>query len=528
MKKHSVLVTLLIMLMCVSLVFTGCQQAGGDGEKGENTTTTGTTDTTGGENNKPEDNGPQFEDPNDQVVDAIDKTMSALVSAEGVGSVLADAINGGKITIEAAGMIENVLYLNAADGNVVDILTMDMGGEKVEFGAYLQDSKLAVSAPMLFGDEVYGVDFKTLLTDLKDAEIWEMMGTSYDEFKEMAGINLDAALDMLEKYMETMPDGQAVIDCLKDVEVTREEGTVTINGESVKAVNVKYHVTSEDVLALLNATMDESEKSMKAMKDAFAEVLTDVDLDELMAEMDFDTIRQEMNDAFATVDLEGDLVISIDPETQYIMSVSMDIAGTVDGEEGKIDMDLVLGVDPTNTDKITFAIYGDANGERTGYTMEAVRTINGSVEKLTVTFNEVYDDETDTVATVEMSYDSSNGAYKFVMTDEYETITIEGVYKVNADKFEFSVESVTTAYDDEEYTEELGLRLVVEKINKSDIPKMPAMKNILKLTADEWTDLITMFEGMFGGMAEPDDGYYEDDYYEDFGEPDYSFDEFAA
>ena len=137
MKKHSVLVTLLIMLMCVSLVFTGCQQAGGDGEKGENTTTTGTTDTTGGENNKPEDNGPQFEDPNDQVVDAIDKTMSALVSAEGVGSVLADAINGGKITIEAAGMIENVLYLNAADGNVVDILTMDMGGEKVEFGGLL-------------------------------------------------------------------------------------------------------------------------------------------------------------------------------------------------------------------------------------------------------------------------------------------------------------------------------------------------------------------------------------------------------
>jgi len=524
MKKHSVLVTLLIMLMCVSLVFTGCQKAGDDGEKGENTTTNAT-GTTGGENNKPEDNGPQFDDPNDQVVDAIDKTMSALVEAEGVGFVLADAINGGKITVEAAGMIENVLYVNVGDGNFVDILTVDMGSEKAEFGAYLQDSKLAVSVPMLFGDEVYGIDFNTLMDDLKDSKIWEMMGTSYDEFKDMAGVNLDAALDVLEKYMDAMPDGQAVIDCLKDVDVTREEGTVTINGESVKAVNVKYHVTSEDVLALLNAYMDEMEKSMDAMKDAFAEVLTDVDLDELMAEMDFDTLRQEMNDAFDSVDLEGDLVISIDPETQYIMSVSMDIAGTVDGEEGKIDMDLVLGVDPTNTDKITFSIFGDADGERSGFTMEAVRTINGSVEKVTVTINEVWDDETDTLATMEMSYDSSNGAYKCAMIDEYETITIEGVYKVTADKFEISVDSITNAYDDEEYTEELGLRLVVEKINKSDIPEMPAMKNILKLTEDEWTELIGMFEGMFGGVAEPDDGYYGD--YEVI-DPDYDYSEFAA
>ena len=519
MKKHSVLFTLLIMLMCVSLVFTGCKQAGGDGEKGDNTSTSAT-GTTGGENN----NGPEFEDPNDQVVDAIDKTMSALMDADGISSILADAINGGKITIEAAGMIENVLYVNAADGNLVDILTMDMGGENIEFGAYLQDGKLAVSAPLLFGDEAYGVDFNTLMDDLKDSEIWAMMGTSYDEFKEMAGINLDAAMDVLEKYMEAMPDGQAIIDCLKDVEVTREEGTVTVNGESVKAVNVKYHVTSEDVLALMNAYIDESEKAVEAMKDAFAEVMTDVDVDEIFGDMDMDTTRQEMNDAFASVDLEGDLVVSIDPETQYIMCVSMDIAGTVDGEEGKIEMDLVLGVDPTNTDKITFALISEADGERVGYTVDAVRTISGSVETMTLTMNEVWDDETDTLATVEMSYDSGNGAYEIVMSDEYETITVEGVYKVSADKFEISIDSMTTAYDSEEYTEELGLRLVVEKISKSDIPEMPAMKNILKLTEDEWIELIGMFEGMFGGVAEPDD-YYGD--YEII-DPDYDYSEFAA
>lgn len=512
MKKHSVLALLLVVLMCISLVFAGCQDSGKTGDDDKNTTNSG------------EDT---FKDPNDQVANAIEKTVSALVNADGVGDILSDAVNGGKITLEAAGMVENVLYMDAKGNRYADVLTIGADGVYTDFEVYLQDNKLAISAPVVFGEAVYGVDLNTAMTDLETAELWAAMGTTYDEFKAQAGIDPDAIMDALDQYMDATENaGEAIMECLKDVEVTREEGEVTVNGEKVKAVNVKYHVTSEDLLAVLNACLDETEKSMDALKESFTNILGDEAMDEIMSNMDMESARQEMADAFETVDLEGDLVVSINPKTQYIMSVSMDISGTVDGEEGAIDIDLVLGVDPTKTDKVSLSLLAEADGERSGYTVEAVRTIDDTMEKLTVSFNEVWDDEIDTVATVEMTYHSSNGAYAVVLSDEYETITINGICKLSDDKLEFSLENVINAYDDYEDAVEIDLRLVVELIDASEIPEMPAMKNVLKLTADEWTELI----GSFQGTAEPDDSYddfYGDDYYEE-SEPEFSFNQYAA
>lgn len=507
MKKNSVLVMLLIVLMCVSLVITGCQKAGDDGDKG----TTAASGETGGEMG-PENGGNTFEDPNDQVANAIGKTMAALIDTDAIGSLLAEVVNGGKITVEAADMIENVLYMDVLGNRYADILTINVR-EEIEVGVYLDENQLVVSAPALLGDEAYGIDFDTLETDLENCELWALMGTTYEEFQSQAGINLDAAFDALEKYMDAVSNmGSSMEESLKDVEVTREEATVTINGETVNAVNVKYHLTSDDVQSFMSAYLDEMENSMDAMKESFADVLTGVDMDEIMGDMDIDTMRQEMDDVFATLELEGDLVVSINPDTQYIMSVSIDIAGTADGEEGKIDMDLVLGVDPTNSDKYSFTMFVEADGERSGITADVVFASEGSVDTTTLTINEIYNDETTTVATAELTYDSSNGEYKLVLTDEWETISIDGVYLVTADKLEFSVETVTDAYEGEEYTETIGLRLCIESIDKSEIPDMPSMKNVLKLTQDEWTDLLSKFQ-----TAEPDDYYDEDIYYGENG-----------
>ena len=525
-KRRSVLMILLIMLMCVALVLAGCQNAADhDDNDGKNETEeTGTTETS-----NPEDNGIIFEDPNDQVENSVAKTFAAAIETSAIESVLGEAIKGGKITVEVANMIKNELYLDVLGNEYADFLTVSYDAEVYsEFGFYLKDSKLAVSAPVLLGDEVYGIDFNTLGTDLENCELWAMMGTTYEEFQAQAGIDIDGLKEAVEKYVDAVSNaGDSMADSLKNVEVTREKGTVVINGETVDAVNVKYHLTSEDFKAVMNAYLDEYEKSMEAMTDAFADVFAGMDMDEMMSEMDMDTMRQELDTAFASVDLEGDLVVSINPDSQYIMNVSMDIAGTIDGEEGQIEMDLVLGVDPTSSEKYTFSLSacGKDTNEVNGITIDVVRATNGSVETSTLTISEVSSGVSAVVMTAELSHDSSNGAYEISMAADGETVSIKGIYLVSADKLEISVDTVTSAFEGEEYTETIGLRLCVETISKSEMPAMPNMKNILKLTQDEWTELLNKFV-----TEDPDDYYDEDfDYDEDiYTDEDYFYIEDAA
>ena len=516
-KKRSFLVTLLIMLMCVAIVFAGCNSADKPGENEEKptTNTTDPTDTTGDngpDSNDPDDNTPQFDDPNEEVLYAISNTMNAMASSDAVYNVLAEAVKGGKITIEAADMIKNELYLDVFGNQYADILTIKQMDQEIQASAYLKDGKLAVSVPMVFGDEVYGIDFNTLEDDLKNCELWAMMDTTYEEFQTQAGINIDGLEDALEQYLDAVSGmGEDVIDSLKNVKVTREEGTVVINGETVDAVNVKYQMTSKDVLDFMLAMLDESEKSMEAMVDAMSSVLTGVDMDEILDEMDMETSRQELTAAFEDVDLQGDLVISIDPETQYMMCMSLDVAGTADGEQGKIEMDLVLGADPVNSDKYTLTMTVEGTEGTLGtMSAEVTRTTSGSVETTTLKISITEEGESIDVLTGTLTYDSSNGKYDVSLTAEGETIGMKGVYLVTADKFEFTVDSITEPENGEM---EIKVRLGIESINKSDIPEMPNMTNILKLTQDEWVELINLI-----APPQPDDfedGYYDDDFYGD-------------
>jgi hypothetical protein len=396
-------------------------------------------------------------------------------------------------------------------------------GQEMEFGAYVKNGKLAVSAPMLLGDEVYGIDFNTLETDLKNCELWAMMGTTYEEFLAQTGVDFDAIAEAVQNYIDSMANsGASLEDCLKDVEVSSEETTVTINGESVKAVNVKYHLTSDDVHAFLSAYLDMMEDSVDALKDTFADVLPGVDMDEIIS-VDMD--RYEMDDMFEAMDLEGDLVISVNPDNQYIMSVSFDFAGTVDGDEGKVDMDLVLGVDPTNSDKFSLTMYFEDDEYRSGVTVDWDFASKGDVDTVTMTVNMDENGETSTIMTGKLTYDNGNGKYELSADADGQAFSIKGVYKLTDDKFEISLDTITNSYDGEEETEIINLRLCIETISKSEMPDMPNMKNVLKLTQDEWVELIGKFQ-----TAEPDDSFDEDIYYDESieFEDDYLFGEDAA
>jgi hypothetical protein len=264
------------------------------------------------------------------------------------------------------------------------------------------------------------------------------------------------------------------------------------------------------------------EDSVDALKDTFADVLPGVDMDEIIS-VDMD--RYEMDDMFEAMDLEGDLVISVNPDNQYIMSVSFDFAGTVDGDEGKVDMDLVLGVDPTNSDKFSLTMYFEDDEYRSGVTVDWDFASKGDVDTVTMTVNMDENGETSTIMTGKLTYDNGNGKYELSADADGQAFSIKGVYKLTDDKFEISLDTITNSYDGEEETETINLRLCIETISKSEMPDMPNMKNVLKLTQDEWVELIGKFQ-----TAEPDDSFDEDIYYDESieFEDDYLFGEDAA
>lgn len=473
-KKRSFLAILLVIVMCFALVLTGCNQAGNQG-KSDNDKSSKDKETT-----------------SNQVVDSIDKTLGALLGKDNVSDVIEQAFEGGKVTVEIDGMLENVLYMDAEGGRFADVLKIENQGQTIDLNLYLDGGELAVEFPMLLGEQAYGINFGTLEQDLKNSEIWSLLGTSFEEVQSQLGFDIGQILDSLEGSMDAVSDmSDVLVDALNGIETTQEEGTVTINGTEVKAINIKCHVTSQDIYEMAEAILNESEKMMKDMMESVAGAMG-VDPEQAMGQMNMDQIRQELKKMLDELNIQGDLVVSISPDTQYIMCVTADVSSTIDGETFAIDMDLVLGADPAKSDKYTFSLMMTAGGQTSGITAELARSTNGSVDTTAIKINAVEDGETEEIMTGKLSYDNSNGAYELSLTADGDTMAFTGKFLQTDDKLDFSLDTMTM----DGQTQKIGLRVCVESISSSEMPKMPSYKNILKLSKEE---LNNMFGGLLNG-----------------------------
>ena len=89
-KKRSFLAILLIFVMCFALVLSGCNQAGDEGKSDD-------------------DKSKDKDSTNNQVVDSVDKTLGALLGQDNVSDVIEKIFEGGKVTVEIDGVLQNVL-----------------------------------------------------------------------------------------------------------------------------------------------------------------------------------------------------------------------------------------------------------------------------------------------------------------------------------------------------------------------------------------------------------------------------------
>lgn len=492
-KKLSFFARLLVIIMCLALVLTGCNSAGNTGTEGDK-----------GGDSKPKT-------PQAQLSQSADKTIGAIMGGDSALNVLSDALDKGKITINVMGMVENVLYIDSDNGYFADFLSADIDGVELEASAYLKDSAIALAIPALLGDETYGVNLDTLVSDLKTSAIWSMMGVSYEEFESQTSVDLEAVMDVLTDTLDSVGDLEKVVeDSAKNIKVESAEGKATIYGQEVDAIIITTTLNTDDIKAMLDAYIDWMETTAKDMVADLSEAMGGVDLDSRMELSDsIDSMREELDYAFEDTDLNFVITTNINPNTSYIMSCVVDMTGTVSGEAGEAHMELVLGEDLTTSDKYTVTVsVNDSEGDEMGKVeivlnrelgeSKDVYTLNASMTE----YGETYD-----VFSGSFTYDKESHDFELSVEADGDEIGVSGKFYCDKDSLELSIDTI------ESYGEEMevDVSILIEAISASEMPDMPKYTNILKMSESDLTDLILNISELLSGES-------YDDYYGDYSE----------
>lgn len=472
MKKRSVLALLLALLLCFSLVLTGCKDGSDAGSN-------------------PEEKTPQT--PVAQLTYSADKTVGAVLNSGMASSVFEDALKKGKITVEYQDILENILYIDSSNTYIADFLKLDLDGQEIEGEVYLKKGVLAVLLPEFLGEDALGLDLNTFAEDLENSPIWNLLGVSYEDLVDVYELDVDKLMDALLTSVDTVAALEtAVKEASKDVQISSEEKKVTVGGEEVDAIVVTVKLTSADVEKMVLSYMDWLKDNSTDILDKVNDAIGSVDLNDMVnIEDSYDQYIDDIKDAFGDIDLTFDCVVNINADTEYMMTMDVNVSGKVDGEEGALRMNLDLGKDPSKSNAYKMTIVGESDGEVQGQIdLSLTKTTNGTTTetKLEVTMTE--DGETENVFAASLGYDSASSQYTLNLEMDGETVQITGTFQYTEKVFELSVEGISTSQGDVSTLE--GLLVRIEAVDQ--IPDMPAFKNILKMTEDELTELLTILQ----------------------------------
>lgn len=465
--KKSLFARILILILCLSLVLCGCNKAseGGDADSEG-----------GGGSGKSQSAG-------EKVVGAFGDTLSAIFADGASTDVLEKALKTGKITITVGDEIENVLYINSEKELLADELKMNMDGMELNAELYLNEEALIVALPDIV-DGAYGVNFNTLMQDLEDSYIWEMMGTDYEtaigEIESGMG-DVTALMDELKPLLEGLET--AVDSALKCVDSSVTQGTVTVDGQDVEATIVTYSFGNEELKKIVDIIFDYVED--------YSDVLTEMggDMGDMIEEME--GAREEAKAALDDVEIDFNLVTNINADNGCIMTIDGTLKAVVEGEEMNLKLDGDFGVNPADSDNYTLILSAVEDGEtHEMLSMVMDRTVSGS----DMTYDMVISAEGYEVFSAELEYNADSSAYSLTLDADGDTVSVNGTYKLTDDYFEFSVGTINT----DGYDQEINVKVVIEAISAGEIPKAPSYTNILTMSEDKWMDLAEELQNFAG------------------------------
>lgn len=503
--KRSLLAKILILVLCLSLVLCGCGKddttLNDDPTEAPTSSQTGdpTKPTENPDPEKPEDpKDPETPGTPDQGGSSLGDILENIFGGDIGGDDLQNAIEAGKVTITLGDMMTNVLYVDMANLKLVDQLSMNIEGTELSAQLYLNEHDLVVALPEMLPD-AYGVSFDTLMEDLPNSAIWGMMGITYEEFVAQLAASLDDAMASLEDMMQSMDDLEsmfsdaekyldsltvALTEALENVEQTTTTGQANIYGQYVDAQIITYSVDSAAMEKMTNILLDWCAENA----DGLAGLLADGEITGQSIVQAITEAKNEVSSFFDSADLEASLVLNFNPETNYLMSIDGSFAGTVDGEDGGIYLNLTLGEDPTQSNLYTFKMHDHNNdGISVSFGYETVNTTTTySLTASTIVAGDAAD-----ALILSLSYDTASYKYAVSLTADGEAFAVNGICKVTEEAFEFTIDSVTANGD----VTEINLRLVAEAISAGEIPNAPSYINLLQMSEVDLTSLLMKLQG---------------------------------
>lgn len=495
MKKNSLLAKILILILCLALTLSACGSGAEDKDDDAGKTTTAPSESVGDDATDPSSEpssgddestatDPSVQPPEDDKPPIVDETIPA-----------------GKLTIELMNMVKNVLYINEENGSFVNETNIEFDAEEISFAIFGKDSQLAVSAPDLFGDEVYGVDLSTLFEDLPDSAIWEVTGISYEDFIAELGLSEMSMSDLLQLgtfYLEVAESLEETVgEMMGCVELKTSEGTVTIQGKEVEATVISFALTSEDLLEIANIMVDWYEEVFQLMNDELSSILEGTEMEDILSvEIPFDELRQAMEDIFAEskLVLEGQIWINANEE---LMRMKTGLNGSFEGSDSfDVYFDLVLGADPSNSEQYSLEVgMYNSDGSTTGARFELNMTHQDAVDEYVLDMIALEYDEETTIASAGISYNNDTDAYVATVTVDEFTAVANGTFKMEEDLFDWTMEKIVV--DSE--TVELNLHVRYEAVDADEIPEIPAFTNVVTMDKDKLESLIQNVISKFEG-----------------------------
>lgn len=480
MKKRSLFALIMVFVLCLSMVMTGCQ----DDAKTEKPDTETTT--------APEEV---------LTMDlALTNTANALsVSDAGVGA-LKDLNQKKTVTVAIDQMFTNVLKMDLANSAFYDELSIASEGDginpDIKVNLYSNGTDIALVSPDLLGsEEAMGCTVESLVTSLMAAAF--------------AGEGSAAALGGLSQYAEVLGDivndTELAENMLKDLQKTLEgvtasesKGTVSVDGKDVEAVIFTYTMDKETLLDMVDIYLKYTAENYQKMLDAMVEAGL-ISAEEAAEEGNiYEEMRNEMDAEMEGINVDTTLDIAVNPDNRCIMR--MDISCKLAEDEENIDlaMELVLGENPAESDQIALNITASENDE-TIMSLKSVlsHTTTGSVDIYSVLLSADVEGE---IATMNFTatYNNDNHDYELALTLDEERYAMTGKLENTADKLYFTVDQLEA----EGETLPLGLSLTVENTPDCEIPAVP-----------EYTDISSMID--MGALLGSSD-YAEEEYYEDY------------
>lgn len=410
------------------------------------------------------------EEPGKYVALAAKNTAKALIKPDelGIAAQVASALESGAayITVDSKDM-DYSIYFSGSDSTEYQLgglsMSSDNGTLDMRFSADKQKLSASVNGPA--SDYAYFVDLDTF-SDKLDYSIFRAdSGSDYaldedtiNSIKE-AVESIKAEINKTEK--DNSADNGKYDDYIDRIGITSMTSDISVDGEDVKADVITYSIDS--------ALFDD------IMADFYKESYSDYYTEEEWTEFE-----QQLRDS---LDAEMSLDFNINSKTHMLMSMTLRGSFTSDDDTADILSELIFGVNPEKSDKLSLYLKISENGDSESFNADFFK---GATTDGTTVWNSVYsltekDGEVKT-AHSSLTYVKDTGALSLVFTNvDEETVSINGSVTSDSNGAAISLDSITSS----EGEDLMDGTSVSVRFAKDPIPVVTADKDFLDITDEE-------------------------------------------